>query len=67
VEYYGADHVLYGSDYPCWNPAAALELFDEIGLSAADQDKILNSNARRFFGLPSAAQPDPATLLVEAS
>lgn len=51
VEYFGADHILYGSDYPCWNPATALELFDAIGLSKEDQEKIFYSNARRFFAL----------------
>ena len=55
VEYYGADHILYGTDYPCWNPATALKLFDEIGLSQADQAKIFGGNARRFFGLPEPA------------
>ena len=26
IEYYGVDHVMYGTDYPCWDPAAALEV-----------------------------------------
>lgn len=56
VEYYGADHILYGSDYPCWNPTTALELFDAIGLSKDDQEKIFYSNARRFFALRDPAQ-----------
>jgi aminocarboxymuconate-semialdehyde decarboxylase len=51
VDYYGIDHVIYGSDYPCWVPADALRLFDEIGLSAEDQHKILYENARRIFKL----------------
>lgn len=55
VDYYGADHILYGSDYPCWNPSTALQLFDEIELSAVDQEKIFYGNARRFFGLPAVA------------
>jgi len=59
IEYYGVDHVMYGSDYPCWMPAQALELFDKIGLAKADQEKILNTNARRILGLrePAKAQP----------
>ncbi|AXL53698.1 hypothetical protein DSC91_007258 [Paraburkholderia caffeinilytica] len=52
VEFYGADHVMYGSDYPCWSPATALELFGQVGLSSADQQKIFYGNARRLFGLP---------------
>ncbi|MDE3074840.1 MAG: amidohydrolase [Chloroflexota bacterium] len=55
VEFYGADHVMYGSDYPCWSPAAALELFDKIGLSKEDQEKILYANARRILGLKDPA------------
>ncbi|MGE5537960.1 MAG: amidohydrolase family protein [Gemmatimonas sp.] len=55
VEYYGADHILYGTDYPCWNPAKAIELFNAIGLSDADQRKIFFENAQRFFGLRDVA------------
>lgn len=55
IEFYGADHVMYGSDYPCWDPATALELFEEVGVSKEDQQKIFYGNARRLFGLPDAA------------
>tara|TARA_R110000868_G_scaffold61059_12_gene185775 strand:+ start:3137 stop:4132 length:996 start_codon:yes stop_codon:yes gene_type:complete len=51
IEYYGADHVMYGSDYPCWSPADALKFLGETGISAEDQEKILYSNARRILGL----------------
>jgi len=51
IEYYGVDHVMYGTDYPCWSPAAALKFFGEIGLSAADQQKIFYDNARRILNL----------------
>jgi aminocarboxymuconate-semialdehyde decarboxylase len=51
VEFYGVDHVIYGSDYPCWTPADALRFFSEIGLSDEDQQKILYGNARRLFDL----------------
>lgn len=51
IEYFGADHVMYGSDYPCWNPATALQLFEEIGLSAADRTKILHDNTCRVLRL----------------
>ena len=55
IEYYGVDHVMYGSDYPCWMPAEALKYFNAIGLGAADQEKILNSNARRILNLRDPA------------
>ncbi len=58
IEYYGVDHVMYGSDYPCWSPAAALAIFNEIGLSPVDQEKILNGNARRILGLRDPVVPE---------
>ena len=60
IDYYGIDSVMYGSDYPCWDPATALKLIDELGLSEADKDKLFYSNARRILNLrnpATAAQP----------
>jgi aminocarboxymuconate-semialdehyde decarboxylase len=51
IDYYGIDHVMYGTDYPCWDPATALKLLSEIELSKADQEKIFYGNARRILGL----------------
>ncbi len=51
VEYYGADNVMYGTDYPCWDPATALRLLDEINLSEQDKKKIFHDNAVRILGL----------------
>ncbi len=49
IEYFGAGHVMYGSDYPCWNPATALQLFEEIGLSAQEREAILRTNVLRLI------------------
>jgi aminocarboxymuconate-semialdehyde decarboxylase len=54
IEYYGVDHVMYGSDYPCWSPEEALKHLDALGLSADDQQKIFYENARRILGLRDA-------------
>ena len=51
LEFYGVDHVMYGSDYPCWNPESALKVLKDVGLSAADQQKVMYDNARRILGL----------------
>jgi aminocarboxymuconate-semialdehyde decarboxylase len=51
IEYYGIDRVMYGSDYPCWDPATALALIQEIGLSDADLEKLFYRNAHRILGL----------------
>jgi len=59
IDFYGVDHVMYGSDYPCWNPAAALKFFGETGMSQADQEKIFQGNARRILKL---RDPAPAAV-----
>ncbi|MDQ0134894.1 aminocarboxymuconate-semialdehyde decarboxylase [Neorhizobium galegae] len=56
IEYFGADNVMYGTDYPCWDPAVCLTLLDEIEMSAATKQKIFYDNAVRILGLkPSRA------------
>lgn len=49
---YGADRVLFGTDYPMWNPARELERFLGLGLDVASREKILWDNAAGLFGLP---------------
>jgi aminocarboxymuconate-semialdehyde decarboxylase len=56
IEYYGIDHVMYGTDYPCWDPATALKLLDQIELSPADRQRLFYDNARRILGLRDPAQ-----------
>jgi aminocarboxymuconate-semialdehyde decarboxylase len=55
IDYFGVDHIIYGTDFPCWSPTIALKMFDEIGLSEEDQRKIFYHNGKRFFGLPDRA------------
>lgn len=58
IEFYGADHVMYGTDYPCLDHHQTLVDFNEIDLSDEDRQKILCGNARRVFNLPDpAVQP----------
>jgi aminocarboxymuconate-semialdehyde decarboxylase len=57
IEYYGIDNVMYGTDYPCWDPAAALKLLDELKLSPADKQKLFYDNARRILGLRDPVEP----------
>jgi aminocarboxymuconate-semialdehyde decarboxylase len=54
---------MYGTDYPCWDPATALKLLDEIALSPEQKEKLFYSNARRILGLrdPVPSQARPAT------
>ena len=63
IDYYGIDHVMYGTDYPCWEPKQALKLIDELNLSAADRQKLFYDNARRIFrlkDLPTTKTREPA-------
>jgi aminocarboxymuconate-semialdehyde decarboxylase len=57
IEYYGIDNVMYGTDYPCWDPATALKLLDELKLSKADQEKLFYGNAERILGLRDPVEP----------
>ena len=58
IDYYGIDNVMYGTDYPCWDPATCLQLLQEVPLSEADKRKLYYDNARRILGLrdPVAAR-----------
>jgi len=57
IAYYGIDNVMYGTDYPCWDPVMALALIDEIGLSDSEKQKLFNDNARRILRLREPAFP----------
>ena len=59
VEFFGPDHVMYGSDYPCWSPADALRFLDDCGFSPEVREKILSANARRVLQLDRPAR-EPA-------
>src|SRR5207253_10841341 len=62
IEYYGIDRVMYGSNYPCWDPATALALIQEIGLPAADTEKLLYSNAQHILGLSGLSKSPVAVV-----
>ena len=50
INIYGADRILFGSDFPMWSPADELRLFESMELSEEDTEKILWRNAQRFIG-----------------
>lgn len=51
IKIYGAERILFGSDYPMWDPAEELGRFDSLKLPPGDKDLILYKNARRLLGL----------------
>lgn len=51
IRHYGADRVLFGSDYPMWSPKAELDTFMSLNLDENEIKCILNSNASAIFNL----------------
>ena len=50
IRRFGADRVLFGTDYPMWPTADELARFHALGLTEEEENKILYGNARRDFG-----------------
>ncbi len=46
---YGADHVLFGSDYPMWDIGKELAFLNTLDLDESEKRCILNSNAKKIF------------------
>ncbi len=49
-EFFGADHVLFATDYPYVPMTPQCRAVRAWNLAAADKEKILDTNARQFFG-----------------
>jgi aminocarboxymuconate-semialdehyde decarboxylase len=47
---------MYGTDYPCWDPATCLKLIDQIELPQAEKQKLFYDNARHILGLRDPGQ-----------
>ena len=63
IDYYGIDHVMYGTDYPCWEPKETLKYLGALNLSAADQQKLFYDNARRILNLRDHSVVKPSKTL----
>ncbi len=51
IHAYGADRVLFGTDYPMWSPSAELAHFMQLELTEEERRMILHENAERVFGI----------------
>lgn len=51
VSLWGADRVMFGSDFPMWDPASEYDTFTSLGFSDGDLEKMLWKNAERFTGV----------------
>lgn len=50
IRRFGADHVLWGTDYPMWNAKEELERFYKLPLTDEERELILYKNALRLIG-----------------
>ncbi|MEF9895725.1 MAG: amidohydrolase family protein [Clostridia bacterium] len=48
---YGADRVLFGSDYPMWEPETERARLAQVGLTQAEMEKILGGNAQALLAI----------------
>lgn len=51
IRRYTADKVLFGADYPMWNPKGEIERLSSLPLTDEEKEKIFHLNAERVFGL----------------
>ena len=56
VRAYGAERVLFGSDYPMWDFKDELERFSALGLSEEENRLILYKNAAKLFDIELGAE-----------
>lgn len=49
IRRYGADRVLYGTDYPMWSPKKEIDTFLSLGLDNEENKLILSENAKKVF------------------
>ena len=51
IEAFGADHVLFGSDYPMWSPGGELNILESLGLTPKQLRMIEWENGARLLNL----------------
>ena len=51
IRFFGADRVLFGTDFPMWDPAEEVRHVRGLGLTDDELDKVLCGNARTLLGL----------------
>lgn len=51
IRRYGAEKVLFGTDYPMWSPEKEIETFFSLGLDESEIRCILNSNVKKLLNL----------------
>ena len=59
IRHYSRERVLFGTDFPMWNPKEELKRFLALGLTSDEEERILSLNAERLLRLGDAPEPVP--------
>lgn len=51
LDFFGVDHLMFGTDYPWGNSAGIIDNIEQLKLSDAERDLIYNGNAARVIGM----------------
>ncbi|MDE6133306.1 MAG: amidohydrolase, partial [Oscillospiraceae bacterium] len=51
IDTFGVENVLFGTDYPMWEPKPELEMIDKINLTQNEREMIFHENAERLLNL----------------
>jgi predicted TIM-barrel fold metal-dependent hydrolase len=51
LEFLGPEHIMFGSDYPFWDPQKSFDALDGAGFPDTVVDAVRSGNAQRLFGL----------------
>lgn len=51
IRFFGADRVMFGTDFPMWDPGTELGLIRGLGLTETELDKVLHRNAEKYLGI----------------
>jgi aminocarboxymuconate-semialdehyde decarboxylase len=53
LELFGVDHMMFGTDYPFWEPRRTIDTLEAAGLSGAETEAIDRGTAERLFSFGS--------------
>jgi len=51
IRTFGADRVMYATDYPMWSPYEEMERFNKLALTSEEREKIFHGTAEKLLGL----------------
>ena len=54
IRAYGAERVVFGTDFPLWNPVHEVQTFQSLGLTDAEMEQIGYKTAERLLALTGA-------------